>query len=63
MKGERECEGVPDRPAESATGIVILDGGLGHRTVREGPRLRAFVYGEATPPSPTLPFGRWKAAS
>jgi hypothetical protein len=25
--------------------------------------VRAFVYGEQLPSSPTLPFGRWKAAS
>jgi hypothetical protein len=44
-------------------GIVILDGGEGSRTDREGPKVRAFLYGEDMPVTPTLPFGRWKAAS
>jgi len=44
-------------------GIVILDGGQGSRIDLKGPRVRAFVYGEEPPPTPTLPFGRWKVAS
>lgn len=42
-------------------GIVIADGGLGRLTQTRAPRLRAFIYGEELPSSPTLPFGRWKA--
>lgn len=44
-------------------GIVITDGGMGSRTDLKSPRVRAFVYGEQIPASPTLPFGRWKVAS
>jgi hypothetical protein len=44
-------------------GIVVTDGGAGVRTDLKGPRVRAFVYGESQPSSPTLPFGRWKHAS
>ncbi len=51
------------RRNDDAPGIVIQDGGAGHETVRVGPRVRAFVYGEAAPVLPTLPFGRWKVAS
>lgn len=48
---------------EDAAGIIILDGGEGIRVDREGPRIQPFLYGERVPPAPTLPFGRWKAAS
>lgn len=41
-------------------GIIIADGGSGRRVQVQGPRLRAFIYGEDEPSSPTLPFGRWK---
>jgi hypothetical protein len=52
------------RPARGdAPGIVIADGGVGSRMTRTHPRVRAFVYGERMPSNPTLPFGRWKAAS
>ncbi len=44
-------------------GIVIADGGVGSRLSGQHPRVRAFVYGERMPSNPTLPFGRWKAAS
>ncbi|MEX2530444.1 MAG: hypothetical protein WD960_06685 [Gemmatimonadota bacterium] len=46
-----------------ARGIVITDGGVGSRLTRQIPRVRAFIYGESVPTTPTLPFGRWKAAS
>lgn len=46
-----------------ARGIVIADGGVGSRLTRQIPRVRAFIYGESVPATPTLPFGRWKAAS
>lgn len=42
-------------------GIVIADGSAGRQGPAEGPRLRAFIYGEEEPAAPTLPFGRWKA--
>lgn len=48
---------------EDVSGIVILDGGVGVRVDRAGPRIHPFVYGDRIPPVPTLPFGRWKAAS
>jgi len=57
-RGSRRGEGDGDVP-----GIVILDGGQGSRIDLKGPRVRAFVYGEEPPPTPTLPFGRWKVAS
>jgi hypothetical protein len=44
-----------------APGIVIADGGAGRLVELKGPRVRAFIYGEEQPSSPTLPFGRWKA--
>lgn len=47
----------------SFPGIVIADGGMGGRALLQAPRVRAFVYGEELPSSPTLPFGRWKRAS
>jgi hypothetical protein len=50
-------------PCENAPGIVIKEGGSGERTLRRGSRVHAFVYGEEIPGTPTLPFGRWKAAS
>ncbi len=46
-----------------APGIVIADGGVGSRLAGQHPRVRAFVYGERIPATPTLPFGRWKVAS
>jgi hypothetical protein len=48
-------------PWGDAPGIVIADGGAGRLIELKGPRVRAFVYGEEQPTSPTLPFGRWKA--
>lgn len=50
-------------PCDDAPGIVIQDGGRGLRALRTPPRVHAFVYGEKLPSGPTLPFGRWKAAS
>jgi hypothetical protein len=56
-------EPLPLDPAEkSAVGIVIADGGLGARLGLRTPLVRAFIYGEEPPTSPTLPFGRWKEA-
>lgn len=52
-----------DRTFSDARGIVIADGGVGSRLVQQVPRVRAFVYGEDLPASPTLPYGRWKVAS
>ncbi|GEM_PF-1523793 len=46
-----------------APGIIIADGGVGSRLSGQHPRVRAFVYGERIPATPTLPFGRWKVAS
>lgn len=50
-------------PCENAPGIVIKDGGVGERTIQRGSRVHAFVYGEELPGTPTLPFGRWRAAN
>ena len=62
VKGSRPEEDT--RPGRGdAPGIVIADGGVGSRMTRIHPRVRAFVYGERMPANPTLPFGRWKAAS
>jgi len=49
------CSDVP--------GIVIAFGAGADATGPRVPALRAFVYGEKLPTSPTLPFGRWKQAS
>jgi hypothetical protein len=48
---------------EDVPGIVIRDGCGEHGADRVGPRVQAFVYGEAVPALPTLPFGRWRVAS
>lgn len=55
----------PDIPVKrndggDAPGIVIADGGEAARLSGQLPRVRAFVYGERIPATPTLPFGRWK---
>jgi len=55
--------GVRRCPSGDAPGILIADGGVGSRMSGKNPRVRAFVYGERLPDIPTLPFGRWKAAS
>jgi hypothetical protein len=49
--------------AEEVPGIVIAHGGWALAPEGFGAGLRAFVYGEKLPASPTLPFGRWKNAS
>ena len=49
------CSDVP--------GIVIAFGTTWEAAGPSVPALRAFVYGEKLPTSPTLPFGRWKKAS
>jgi len=46
-----------------APGIVIAFGAPSDNAGPRVPALRAFVYGEKLPTSPTLPFGRWKQAS
>lgn len=51
---------LDDRVPRNVPGIVIADGGAACRVQPEGPRLRAFIYGEEQPAAPTLPFGRWK---
>ena len=51
-----------DADEKDALGIVIADGGLGARLGLRAPLVRAFIYGEEPPTSPTLPFGRWKGA-
>ena len=45
-------------------GIVITNGRAPGRPADRGPepRIAAFVWGGKVRPSPTLPFGRWKAA-
>jgi hypothetical protein len=64
-----DIETLPSEPllqsdpvAKDAVGIVIADGGLGARLGSRAPLVRAFIYGEEPPTSPTLPFGRWKGA-
>lgn len=52
---------LPGTTWRDAPGIVIADGGTGRRIELNGPRVRAFIYGEEQPSHPTLPFGRWKA--
>jgi hypothetical protein len=49
----------PGRTWQDVPGIVIRDRTPDSRS-DDGPRLRAFVYGESVPSLPTLPFGRWK---
>lgn len=63
MKNEKRIPSEPVRSSGNVPGIVIADGGFGSRRAQELPRLRAFVYGEQVPVTPTLPFGRWKSAS
>lgn len=43
-------------------GIVIADGGESAAPARR-PRIAAFIWAEREEAQPTLPFGRWKAAS
>ncbi len=62
-KNPKHGTDVLTRTKGDVPGIVIADGGLGLRNAGLMPRVRAFVYGEQMPASPTLPFGRWKAAS
>jgi hypothetical protein len=59
----RNLSTQPPRDVRDAPGIVIADGGLGARVGRTTPVVRAFIYGEESPVSPPLPFGRWKEAS
>ncbi|TVP74908.1 MAG: hypothetical protein EA352_09490 [Gemmatimonadales bacterium] len=62
--GSRRNGPSPSRfPCDDVPGIVIQDGGRGLRASMRPPRVHAFVYGEKMPSVPTLPFGRWKAAS
>jgi hypothetical protein len=63
MKIEKPAFSEPSQRSGNVPGIVIADGGFGSARVQERPRLRAFIYGESLPAAPTLPFGRWKAAS
>lgn len=57
MDRSREKEG-------ELRGIVIAMGETeGGRKSESTPRFKWFVYGEALPPAPSLPFGRWKKAS
>lgn len=65
-----EYSGKTDRSARSKKqgcsdipGIVIAFGATSEAAVPRVPALRAIVYGEKVPTSPTLPFGRWKKAS
>jgi hypothetical protein len=59
---DREVSDGDQRIGE-VPGILITHGGwrTGADILSVG--LRAFVYGEKLPASPTLPFGRWKRAS
>jgi len=61
MKKHGAVHAVKGGSWKDLPGIVIADGGAGQRTQLQGPRVRAFIYGEEQPLSPTLPFGRWKA--
>lgn len=63
MGNGKRAEEAGDCERGNAPGIVIADGGVGSRLSEQHPRVWAFVYGEKIPANPTLPFGRWKAAS
>ncbi|TVP50020.1 MAG: hypothetical protein EA350_01145 [Gemmatimonadales bacterium] len=52
----------PERSWKDVPGIVIRDW-TPERRSDDGPRVRAFVYGESVPSLPTLPFGRWKSVA
>lgn len=63
IKGRVERTEENLRLGESSAGIVVTDcqgdssDGGGH------PRIAAFIWGGKVPPTPTLPFGRWKGAA
>jgi hypothetical protein len=61
LKQASRLSTLPGVGWRDAPGIVIADGGAGRHIELKGPRVRAFIYGEEQPSSPTLPFGRWKA--
>lgn len=64
MERARSGEGhatARGRAAREVPGIVIAHAGW--RTGERTAGVRAFVYGERQPSTPTLPFGRWKKAS
>jgi hypothetical protein len=66
MERERDRErgqGRRIKGRDQVPGIVIAHGGWQSSAKSIGSGLRAFVYGEKVPASPTLPFGRWKGAS
>ena len=44
-------------------GIAIADGGKGAGATERPPRIAAFIWAERDESQPTLPFGRWRAAS
>lgn len=52
---------IPHSP-EEVPGIVIREAHLGSGVSPQAPRIPVFVYGEALPSVPTLPYGRWKVA-
>lgn len=52
-----------DECSDQVPGIVIAHGGWTNGAAALTTGLRAFVYGETPPATPTLPFGRWKSAS
>jgi len=57
---KKDCENLTQE--KDVPGIVIAFGSSAAAGLRAA-GVRAFVYGEQLPSSPTLPFGRWKAMS
>ncbi|HSG46577.1 MAG TPA: hypothetical protein VLA43_02065 [Longimicrobiales bacterium] len=51
-RGEARCAPLP--------GIIIHGREAGPPAT---PRIQAFIWGGKVPPTPTLPYGRWKGAA
>ena len=48
---------------EDSPGIFVTDS-QGDSSGKDGhPRISAFIWGGKVPPTPTLPYGRWKGAA
>lgn len=64
MGGERRSgahEGDRTVQPGGVPGIVIAVGRQTGRASPRRPQIEAFVWGARVRPSPTLPYGRWKA--
>jgi hypothetical protein len=62
-KGREEKTEGDLRREESSPGIVVTDRPGGLLTDVDHPRIAAFIWGGKVPPTPTLPYGRWRGAA